>query len=49
MIFYGTKGSIIKNGQVRNIICPHCNESATFNFSVYGRCMKPLNSISAKT
>ncbi len=37
MIFYGTKASVLKNGQVRNIICPHCNESSTFNFSVYGR------------
>ena len=37
MIFYGTKGSIINSGQVRNIICPLCNESAIFNFSVYGR------------
>ncbi len=37
MIFYGTRASVLKKGQVRNIICPHCNESSTFNFSVYGQ------------
>ena len=37
MIFYGTKGTVIKSGQIRNINCPHCNENSTFNFSVYGR------------
>ncbi len=37
MIFYGTNSSVIKNGQIRNIVCPHCQAETSMNYSVYGR------------
>ncbi len=37
MIFYGTKASNLKNGQIINIDCPSCETNATFKYSVFGK------------
>jgi uncharacterized Zn-finger protein len=37
MIFYGTKASNIKNGELRNVTCPHCQTNVSMNYSVYSK------------
>lgn len=37
MIFYGTKASNIKNGQVINVDCPHCETNTSMTYSVFGK------------
>lgn len=37
MIFYGTKASNIKNGQIINVECPNCNTNSSMNYSVFGK------------
>lgn len=37
MIFYGTKASNIKNGQINNINCPHCETNTSMIYSVFGK------------
>jgi hypothetical protein len=37
MIFYGTKASNLKNGQIINVDCPSCETNATFKYSVFGK------------
>ncbi|WP_298121335.1 zinc-ribbon domain-containing protein [Flavobacterium sp.] len=37
MIFYGTKASNIKNGQIINVDCPHCQTNTSMIYSVFGR------------
>ena len=37
MIFYGTKGSLIRSEKKGGIMCNNCNETTTHNISVYGK------------
>lgn len=37
MIFYGTNSSRLKNGQLRGVECPNCNEQTSMNYSVFGK------------
>ncbi len=37
MIFYGTKASSIKNGQIINVDCPHCGTNTSMIYSVFGK------------
>lgn len=37
MIFYGTKGTNIRNGQIINTPCPNCNSNATMNYSYFAK------------
>jgi len=37
MIFYGTKASNIKNGQVINVDCPHCETNTSMTYAVFGK------------
>lgn len=37
MIFFGTKASTIKNGQIININCPHCETNSSMIYSVFGK------------
>jgi hypothetical protein len=37
MIFYGTKASALKNGQIINVNCPSCNTNTTMKYSVFGK------------
>jgi zinc-ribbon family len=37
MIFYGTKASNIKNGDLRNVTCPNCQTNVSMNYSVYSK------------
>lgn len=37
MIFFGTKASTIKNGQIANINCPHCETNSSMIYSVFGK------------
>lgn len=37
MIFFGTNSSTIKNGQLRNIKCPNCENDVTMNYTVFGK------------
>jgi hypothetical protein len=37
MIFYGTSASRLKDGQLKNVECPNCNEHTHMNYSVFGR------------
>jgi hypothetical protein len=37
MIFYGTRSSNIKNGELRNVTCPHCQVNVSMNYSVFGK------------
>jgi len=37
MIFFGTKASTIKNGQIININCPHCENNSSMIYSVFGK------------
>ncbi|GAA4045830.1 zinc-ribbon domain-containing protein [Flavobacterium chungnamense] len=37
MIFYGTKASNIKNGQIINVDCPHCETNISMNYAVFGK------------
>jgi hypothetical protein len=37
MIFYGTRSSNIKNGELRNVTCPHCQTNVSMNYSVYSK------------
>lgn len=35
MIFFGTKASRVKNGQLNNISCPNCENTTSFNYSIF--------------
>jgi zinc-ribbon family len=37
MVFYGTKATNLKNGQIINIDCPSCETNATYKYSVFGK------------
>jgi len=37
MIFYGTNSSRLKDGQLRNTICPNCENQTTMTYSVFGK------------
>lgn len=37
MVFYGTKASDLKNGQLINVDCPTCETNSSFNYSVFGK------------
>jgi hypothetical protein len=37
MIFYGTRSSNIKNGEIRNVTCPHCQANVSMNYNVFGK------------
>lgn len=37
MIFYGTRSSNLKNGQIINVDCPNCNENTLMKYSVFGK------------
>ena len=37
MIFYGTKASTIKNGQIINVDCPHCETNTSMTYSIFGK------------
>lgn len=37
MIFYGTRASTLKNGQIINVDCPNCNTNSTMTYSVFGK------------
>jgi len=37
IFFYGTKSTVIKNGVLRNITCPHCDANTGMNYSVFGK------------
>ena len=37
MIFYGTKASTIKNGQIINVDCPNCETNSSMIYSVFGK------------
>ena len=37
MIFYGTRATNIRNGQIINADCPHCEKNTSMNYSVFGK------------
>jgi len=37
MIFYGTRASNLKNGQIINIDCPNCQTNTSMTYSVFGK------------
>lgn len=37
MIFYGTRATNIKNGQIRNVTCPNCETNTSMTYSVFGK------------
>ena len=37
MIIYGTKSSILKNGQITNVICPNCETNSIIKYSIFGK------------
>jgi zinc-ribbon family len=37
MLFYGTRSSNIKNGEIRNVTCPNCQTNVSMNYSVFGK------------
>lgn len=37
MIFYGTKATNLKNGQIINIDCPNCETNSTMKYSAFGK------------
>lgn len=37
MIFYGTNSSVLANGTLHNIKCPHCENVTDFTCTVYGK------------
>ena len=37
MVFYGTKASNLKNGQIINVDCPSCEANTTMKYSVFGK------------
>ncbi|WP_395063822.1 hypothetical protein [Flavobacterium sp.] len=37
MIFYGTKASNLKNGQLINVDCPHCETNTSMTYSIFGK------------
>lgn len=37
MVFYGTKATNLKDGQLINVDCPSCETNATFKYSVFGK------------
>lgn len=37
MIFYGTRATNLKNGQIVNIDCPNCETNTAMRYSVFGR------------
>ncbi|MEC4005667.1 zinc-ribbon domain-containing protein [Flavobacterium sp. SUN052] len=37
MIFYGTKATNLKNGQIINVDCPNCETNVTMKYSVFGK------------
>ena len=37
MVFYGSKASKLKEGQLINVKCPNCTEGQTMRYSIYGK------------
>lgn len=37
MIFYGTRATKIKTGQINNVICPKCENQTSMNYGIYGK------------
>jgi hypothetical protein len=37
IIIFGTKASIIGNGQIDNVDCPHCGKVTKMRYSIYGK------------
>jgi hypothetical protein len=37
LIYYGTKATNLKNGQIINVDCPNCNTNVSMIFSVFGK------------
>lgn len=37
MIFYGTRGKLLRNGQLTNINCPHCEKNVSMKYSVFAK------------
>jgi len=37
MIFYGTKATKIKTGQINNVICPNCDTQTSMSYGIYGK------------
>jgi len=37
MIFYGTRGTKIKEGQINNVVCPNCDNLTSMSYGIYGR------------
>ena len=37
MIFYGTRASNLKNGQITNVDCPNCQTNTSMIYSVFGK------------
>ena len=37
MVFYGSKASKLKEGQLINVKCPNCTEGQTMHYGIYGK------------
>lgn len=37
MVFYGSKASKLKEGQLINVKCPNCTEGQTMHYTIYGK------------
>ncbi|TXE07114.1 zinc-ribbon domain-containing protein [Seonamhaeicola algicola] len=37
MIFYGTKASRLKNGQINHVTCPNCQNQTSMNYGIFGK------------
>lgn len=37
MIFYGSRASRIKEGQINNVTCPGCDNSTSMNYAIFGK------------
>lgn len=37
MIFYGTRGTKIKEGKINNVVCPNCDNLTSMNYGIYGK------------
>jgi hypothetical protein len=37
MFFYGTRSTKIKTGQLKNVICPNCDNQTSMSYGIYGK------------
>ncbi len=37
MVFFGTKASRIKDGQINNVTCPNCENQTSMTYSIFGK------------